>query len=113
MEKFRSGIAGTPMLVRQAEGKVKNGDPDLQAELEASYKRVRQEFAPLAFLYDLRTYGGLAHKPDKARAAAAAARLGLPEKNWHRTDYLHLLALIAESVRQISRHLENAARMIR
>jgi len=101
------------MLVRQAEGKAKNaGDPDLQVELETSHRRVRDEFAPLAFLYDLRTYGGLAHAPNKGRAADAAAELGLPKRNWHRSDYLRLLNLIANSVHQISNHLDIAAQVM-
>ncbi len=110
IEDFQPNAAAIPMLVRQAEGKTKNaGEPGLQAELEMSYGRVRVELAPLAFLYDLRTYGGLAHVPNKARAASAAAQLGLPEKNWHRTDYLRLLNLVAGSIHQISSHLDLAA----
>lgn len=113
IEDIQADTAGIPMLVRQAEGKAKNaGEPDLQAELEMSHRRVRDEFAPLAFLYDLRTYGGLAHAPNKGRAAAAAAQLGLPEKNWHRTDYLRLLNLVADSVHQISKHLDIAAQVM-
>jgi hypothetical protein len=40
-------------------------DTDPGAELGRTYQRVRSEFVPLAFLYDLRTHGALAHKPDK------------------------------------------------
>ena len=81
--------------------------PDLQSELEGLYKRVRDEFAPLAQLYDLRVHGGLAHAPNKERAAAAAAELGLPKENWHRVDYLRLLKQTAGSIHQISKHLES------
>lgn len=113
IEDFRPNIAGIPVLVRQAEGKApKADDPDLQAEIERSHQCVRDEFAPLAFLYDLRNYGGLTHTPNKARAATAAKGLGLPEKNWHRTDYLRLLNLVADSVHQISKHLDIAAQVI-
>lgn len=113
VETFQPGIASIPILVKQAEGKAKNGgEPDVQMELEKTYRRVREEFAPLAFLYDLRTAGGLAHTLNKARAAAAAAQLGLPEKNWHRADYLRLLNLVAESVYQIVRHLDIATQVI-
>ena len=113
IENFRTDIAGIPMLVRRAEGKATNGgEPDLQSELEKSYQIVRAEFAPLAFLYDLRTYGGLAHTPNKAQSAAAAAQLGLPERNWHRTDYLRLLRLVVESIQQVSKHLEVAAQVV-
>lgn len=113
IKDFQPDTAEIPMLVRQAEGKApKAGDPDLQAELERSHQCVRDEFAPLAFLYDLRNYGGLTHTPNKARVATAAKELGLPEKNWHRTDYLHLLNLVADSVHQISKHLDIAAQVI-
>jgi hypothetical protein len=110
IEDLQPRIARLPELVRQAEGKARNAaKPDLQAELEASCKRVRDEFVPLAFLYELRTHSGLAHSPNKEKVAAATAKLGLPKRSWHRTDYLRLLKLIAESVLRISEHLEAAA----
>lgn len=113
IERYRPNIAAIPILVRQAEGKSRNEDePDVQAELEMSHRGVRDAFAPLAFLYDLRTYGGLAHAPNKERASGAAAHLGLPEKNWHRTDYLRLLNLVTDSIGEISRHLYIAAQVI-
>jgi hypothetical protein len=112
VETIQSRMAQLPRLVRQAESKAKNRvKPDLQTELERLHKRVRDEFAPLAFLYDLRTHGGLAHPPNREEAAVAAAKLGLPKGNWHRTDYLHLLMLIAESFDRISEHLEAASQM--
>jgi hypothetical protein len=99
-------------LVKQAERKTKNHvKSDLQTELEGLHKRVRNEFAPLAFLYDLRTHGGLTHPPSKEEAAGAAAKLGLPKGNWHRTDYIRLLKLIAESFDRISEHFEAAAQV--
>jgi hypothetical protein len=70
--------------------------------------QLRLEFAALAFLYDLRTHGGFSHHPDVTKAQAAAVNLGLPGENWHRTDYLHLLSLVAESVLRITEHLRNA-----
>jgi hypothetical protein len=42
----------------------------------------------------------------------AAAKLGLPKGNWHRTDYLRLLKLLAESFDRISEHFETAAQVI-
>jgi hypothetical protein len=101
-------------LVRQAERKARNqAGRDLHAELEGLHKRVRSELAPLAFLYDLRTHGGLAHPPNEEKARAAAGKLGLPKGNWHRSDYLRLLKLIAESVRRIGQHLETASQVVR
>jgi hypothetical protein len=112
VETFQPNTATIPILVKQAERKTKSGsEPDVQMELEKVYKCVREEFAPLAFLYDLRTYGGLAHAPNKGQAAGTAEKLGLPGKNWHRRDYLRLLELVKNSVYQISSHLDIAARM--
>lgn len=109
IENFEIDTAGIPMLIRQAEGKDRNQDePELQDELEKTNRRVRDELAPLAFLYDLRNYAGLAHAPNIARAASAAMEIGLPGKNWHRTDYLRLLRVVTSSVWQISNHLESA-----
>jgi hypothetical protein len=100
------------LLLKQAEGSAKSAaSPDLQRELDMVNGQVRNEFAPLAFLYDLRTYGGLAHPPNKEKAAAAATSLGLPKEGWHRTHYLYLLKVIAESVRRISEHFEVAAQV--
>ena len=109
VEKFKPDIAAIPILIKHAEGKAAAGEPDLQAELEGSYRLVRDEFAPLAFLYDLRTHGGLAHHPNMTEASAAAVQLGFPDKNWHRADYLQLLNLIADGIRRISGHLWDGA----
>ena len=48
----------------------------LQAELEQAYKRVWDEFGPLAYLYDMRTHGGLAHllKRNKGSCGGGEAR---------------------------------------
>jgi hypothetical protein len=111
---FQPQKAKLQLLLKQAEGTAKNAaSPDLQRELERANKQVRDEFAPLAFLYELRTYGGLAHSPSKEKAAAAASKLGLPKGSWHRTDYLRLLKLVAESIRRISKHLDAAAQVPR
>ena len=108
MERLQPDLKELSLLVQQAEGRGSNAALDLQAELEASYTQVRQDFAPLAFLYDLRIHGGLAHPPSKEQAAEAATQLGLPAERWHRTDYLHLLKLITDSVDRISGYLESA-----
>jgi hypothetical protein len=114
IEAMQPRRARLAKLVKQAEGKPKNqAGRDLQVELEGLHKQVRSEFAPLAFLYDLRTHGGLAHRPHEKKARAAAVGLGLPEGNWHRTDYLCLLNLIAESLNRISEHFEVGAQMAR
>lgn len=113
IEKFRPDISEIPSLLKQAEGKATgSGKSDLQDELKSLYKRVWDEFTPLALLYDLRTCSGLAHQPNKKKFAAAIAQLGFPEKNWHRTHYLSLLNLIKETIHQISEHLNTAGDVI-
>jgi hypothetical protein len=94
-------------LARQAEGKDAGQiDPELQSELKTLFKQIKDEFAPLAFLYDLRVTGGLVHPPNRQAAGKAAVQLGLPKGNWHRTDYLGLLRLVAECFHRISAHFE-------
>jgi hypothetical protein len=113
IEAIQPKTTRLPTLVKQAEGKGKSPiEADLKAELARLHRRVQDEFAPLAFLYDLRIHGGLAHPPNKQEAASAAAKLGLPKGNWHRTDYLRLLKLIADSFDRISEHLEAASQAL-
>lgn len=111
VQDFQPTFGEIPTLVRRAEGTVPSASAaDLQDELTRSYRRVRDEFAPLAFLYDLRTHGGLVHPPNRAAAATAATQLGLPKENWHRADYLRLLSLVTSSITKVSEHLDAAAR---
>jgi hypothetical protein len=99
-------------LARVAEGKdAARFDPDLKDELKNLHNRVHNEFAPLAFLYDLRVFGGLAHPPNRQKAGTVAAQLGLPQGNWHRTDYLSLLRLVAECFDRISTYFDAAIDM--
>lgn len=110
IEEFQPNSAEIPELVKQAESQtISTVDPELQAELKKSFDKIRGVFAPLAFLYDLRTHGGLAHSPNMGEVATAMIELGLPERNWHRLDYLRLLHLVVGSIRQISAHLVTAA----
>lgn len=99
-------------LVRCAEGEIQAGSADLQAELVALNAEVRAEFAPLAFLYDLRTAGGVAHPPSPAKAGAAAQELGLGAKDWRRADYLKMLALTTTAVGAVNRRLRALVDMI-
>ena len=113
IEEFQPNSAEIPELVKQAESQtISTVDTELQAELKKSCDKIRGVFVPLAFLYDLRTHGGLAHSPSKDKVATAMVELGLPERNWHRADYLRILRLVAESIRQISAHLVTAAESV-
>jgi hypothetical protein len=94
-------------LTKEAEGKGQAAvNADIRTELTRLHKRVQEEFAPLAFLYDLRVHGGLAHPPSPEKMAMAAGKLGLPRGNWHRTDYLSLLRIVTESFNRIAEHFE-------
>ena len=97
-------------LVKQAEGQQRASDPDLQREVAGLNRRIRDEFAPLAFLYDLRISAGLAHPPNRERAGEAAAALGLPTGDWHRRDYLRLLEIVASSIGCATAHFRSALR---
>ena len=111
LRELRPDLAALPTLVRQAESTAPAAaDIELQAELMRLHQRVREDFAPLAFLYDLRVHGGLAHAPNKAGVAKAAAQLGLPEGHWHRADYLQVLNLARRSLYRIAEQLETASR---
>ena len=113
IEEFQPNSSEIPELVKQAESHtISTADPELQADLKKSFDQTRVVLAPLAFLYDLRTHGGLAHSPNIGKVATAMAELGLPERNWHRLDYLRLLRLVVESIRQISAHLVTAAECV-
>lgn len=99
-----------PALVRQAEtGKQADADEELAQELSMAREKTREVLAPLAFLYDLRVHGGLAHSPNAARVAEAAAGLGLPENGWQRRHYLELVRLVTASVWNIEEQLEDVA----
>jgi hypothetical protein len=102
-----------PDLVQRAEREAKDCViPDLERELGNYYQQIRDEFASLAFLYELRNYGGLAHPADPEGVAMTAGKLGLPQKNWHRTDYLQFLNIISNSINKIAVRLETAAMVI-
>lgn len=109
IENIRPKLSKLPALVKIAEGAaVGRIDTELKSELLALHAKVRDDFAPLAFLYDLRVHGGLAHPPNRKKAMLAASELGLPKGNWHRTNYLSLLRLTAESFDKISERFEGA-----
>lgn len=90
-----------PLLVKQAEGRAKLNDLDLQMEIDALYQGTRSRLKPLVILYELRTHGGLAHAPNEQKVAAAVTSLGLPECNWGRSHYLGLLELVEDSIAEV------------
>ena len=101
IEDFQPNNSEIPKLVRIAEDQPTDTvDTELNTELRRSYCKTRKMLAPLAFLYDLRIHGGIAHPPDRSKVESAAGKLGLSAKNWHRTDYLHLLDIVTSSIRQ-------------
>ncbi len=70
---------------------------------------MRDDLAPLVFLYNLRTHGGLAHRLNKKKAATAAKKLGLPTEDRRRSHFLDFIKLVATSVNQANDYLEVAA----
>lgn len=100
--------SGLVDLVRWSE-EGKGASSDLQIELTRDYEAVRGEFAPLAFLYDLRTHGGLAHPPNAKAAGEAARNLGLAEQAWRRSDYLVLLDRVVAAVNAVTERIERLA----
>ena len=83
-------LSKVPSLVKAAEGKGAGRlGADLQSELLALNTQIRHEFSPLAFLYDLRLHGGLAHPPNKNESALAAGNsgcvkgIGIVQTIWH------------------------------
>jgi len=106
-------LAEIPVLVRHAEPKPKDtSQPDLQQELEQIYREVRADFSALAFLYDLRSFGGVAHASNPKRTAEAASQLGLPERNWQRGDFLRLTDLVSASVQKIASRFYSAVAIL-
>ncbi len=101
IEDFQPNHAEIPKLVRVAEGQpLDTVDTELASELKGSYRNTREMLAPLAFLYDLRIHGGVVHPPDSSRVKSAAENLGLSAENLHRSEYLHLLNIVTDSVRK-------------
>lgn len=113
IEQVRPDIGAIEELVAQAEGTTNKDRSELQEELQGVARRLHEEFRPLAFLYELRIFGGLAHQPNAAKARIAAVALGLPEKNWQRADFLRLMNLIGESVRRTATRLSDAGHVLR
>jgi hypothetical protein len=108
LAKFRPHKHEIADLLKTAEHKSKSLiQNDLEIELKNLNQQVQEDFSPLAFLYDLRLHGGLAHPPNKAEASVTAQKLGLSAQSWQRADFLQLLKLIADSVIRISIHFES------
>lgn len=111
IENLQPNNADIPELVRVAEGQPTDTfDSELKTELRRSYCKIRKMLAPLVFLYELRTHGGIAHALDRRTVETVASKLGLSTKNWHRTDYLNLLNIVTDSVRKTCDQFSAAVR---
>lgn len=73
-------------------------DAELVLELKGIYKEIFDLFSPLALLYDLRIYGGLAHPPSMEKARGTAVQLGLPANGWQRRHFLDLVFKMSECI---------------
>jgi hypothetical protein len=105
LDTFHPKITEIAELVRTGERKVALDSLDLRTELDSIHKKVREDFAPLAFLYDVRTHAGIAHAPNKKYVQEAAKQLGLPDRNWSRRDYMLLLNMITAAIGKVSDYL--------
>lgn len=111
IEDLQPNNAEISELVRVVEGQpLDTVDTDLECELREAYCKTRKMLASLAFLYDLRTHGGIAHAPDSRKVETVASKLGLSTKNWHRTDYLNLLNIVTDSVSKTCEQFSAAVR---
>jgi predicted component of type VI protein secretion system len=99
----RTKTAGQPLveMVAQAEG-AGGDDAELLSELRDLRKSVRKDFAPIAFLYDLRNSSGVAHSSSITAARQAAINLGLPSDRWARSEYLALLQNASRAIDSIT-----------
>lgn len=86
-----------PKLIEIAEARTNDSDP-LSEELRKLNNRNLADLSALAYLYDLRNIGGMAHQSDPKAAGDIAEKLGLPRQDWHRRDYLQLLKQIDTSI---------------
>lgn len=110
-QNFGFNMEIIPSLVRQAEGKEQNKeDLELNEELKQIHSVNRNLFAPIAFLYDLRVSGGIAHAPNKEKTSETATKLGLPGEKWQRHDFLSLVIIVSDSINQIAHHLEDVTK---
>lgn len=111
IEEMNPSMEALCSLVLNAEGKSSESDKELQLELQRLNKRSREDMAALAFLYDLRNAGGLAHSLNKQNASNVAVKLNLPGSGWSRKDYLKMLGLVTSNVQEVAGHLERASMM--
>ncbi len=111
--KIRPPLAELTSLVDQTENISKKAiAPDIQIELASVFADIRADFSPIAFLYDLRVHGGIAHPPNKKGAVEAARKLGLPDGAWTRQDFIRLINLVTGSIEKISSRLSDASRVV-
>jgi hypothetical protein len=108
MDSLMPELPSIPALVAEAAGSSPITDPERHVELQQLYQQIRQEFAPLAFLYDLRTHSGFAHPGNLRRASDAAVALGLPANGWNRANYLALISLVTDAIEGIANHFARA-----
>jgi hypothetical protein len=113
ISKLKPQHSEIAILLHQAEmGHINQEHLDLDEELRGIWLQSRTDFSPLAFLYDLRNFGGIAHLPDIKKFSAATSQLGLPEKNWQRQDFIFLIELVCSSIKAARSNLFQAVSII-
>jgi hypothetical protein len=102
IKNFRPDFSEILELVKLAEIDTHTTtEPGLKEEIVLLYKKVREKFSPLAFLYELRNCGGVAHPPSRGNASKAAIKFGLPGNNWDRSHFLSIINQVADSINAI------------
>lgn len=96
-------------LIRCIDSNKPYADGDLLNEAKSIWHQVRNWFAPIAYLYDMRNSGGVAHKFNAAKVEESALNLDLHHVNWTRQDFLKVLSDLIDHNKQITENFEAAA----
>lgn len=104
--------ASVAELVLQAEGCRSNDDKDVESELRKLHEKVREIMRPLAFLYDLRNCGGVAHSVKINDLRKLTSSMNMPKSGWGRTEFLQLLLSVTEAIDQLRLKFESAAEVL-
>jgi len=110
---LRPKIGDVASIVAQAESPSSQAlEKDLRLELAILHDTVRSDFAPIAFLYDLRVHGGIAHPPNKNEAKTAAVKLGLRPSHWSRNDFISTLTMVTSSLHRLTTRMNDATSIL-
>lgn len=117
IHKFKPKVTEIDELIRISEAtpaqKEQFRDQELMVEIDKLSESTFRLFTPLALLYDLRTFGGLAHPPKMDKYREAIQKFGFPSKDWSRKNYTSLIELLSQCFFDISKIMDNASEALR